>query len=136
MAVTGQQALNLTLAILDEVGSTEYNTRAIYLINELTDELYPDSDTYAVATAGTRPVVAHITALSDAIALDDVLARSVLPYGLGARLMLIDQPDVASNLDMVYQEKRAVARARIPRGAAVEITDEYDEWSSEDGVSY
>ena len=135
MAVTGQQALNLTLAILDEVGSTEYNTRAIYLINELTDELYPDSDTYTVTTAGDRPIVAHITALTDAIALDDVLARSVLPYGLGARLLLIDQPDVASNLDSVYQAKRAMARARMPRGEAVEITDEYDEWS-EDEVSY
>ena len=114
MAVTGQQALNIVLDMLDESGSTEYNTRAISAINALCDELYPISDNYTVTTAGKRPVCTKITALTDALPLDDVLSLSVLPYGLGSRLMMIDQQDVAANFEAIYQERIANIKGRVP----------------------
>ena len=110
---TGAQALNYALAIMDEIGSTEYNARAVYFINLLCDKLYPYSDNYAVTVAGTRPTIAHITALTDVLGIDDVLAQSVLPYGLAAQLMLSDDPSQAANFEGIFQERLAEVKGRV-----------------------
>ena len=109
---TGQQALDATLAIMDELGSTEYNARSIYLINMLCDKLYTYSDNYTAPTAGTRPTVTHIGALTDTLGIDDVLAQSVLPYGLASQLMISDDPAQAQNFESVFQERIAETAGR------------------------
>lgn len=76
----GQQRRNrflTALGYMDEVGGLEYNTNALLIINSLCGELYPLSDTYTLATVGTRPIAPVLTALSDVItSLDDVIAVS------------------------------------------------------------
>jgi len=121
---TGQQVLNATLAIMDELGSTEYNARSVYFINILCDKLYPYSDNYKVPVAGTRPVVTHIAALTDTLGIDDVLAQSVLPYGLAAQLMLSDDPAQAGNFESVFQERIAETAGRTSSDWE-QITDVY-----------
>lgn len=121
---TGTQALNSALAIMDELGATEYNTRAIYFINMLCDKLYPFSDTYKSSDAAVRPVCPHITELSGVLGIDDVLAQSVLPYGLAAQLMLSDDPSQAMNFEALFQERFAEARKQQP-AEIQEIEDVY-----------
>lgn len=123
MATTGTQALDAALAIMDELGATEYNARAVYFINMLCDKLYPYSDTYPVATI-ERPVCSHITELSGELGIDDVLAQSVLPYGLASQLMLTDDPSQAANFEAVFQERLAEAKRQQP-AEIQEIEDVY-----------
>ena len=111
---TGKQALDAALAIMDELNNTEYNARAVYFINMLCDKLYPYSDGYAVSTVGVRPVCPRITALTDELGIDDVLAQSVLPYGLASQLMLSDDPSQAANFESVFQERLAEAMRQLP----------------------
>lgn len=110
---TGTQALNAALAIMDELNNTEYNARAVYFINMLCDKLYPYSDNYSVAT-NDRPVCPRITTLSDTLGIDDVLAQSVLPYGLASQLMLSDDSSQAANFESIFQERLAEARRQLP----------------------
>ena len=110
---TGKQALDAALAIMDELNNTEYNARAVYFINMLCDKLYPYSDNYSVAT-NDRPICPRITTLSDSLGIDDVLAQSVLPYGLASQLMLSDDPSQAANFESVFQERLAEARRQLP----------------------
>ena len=124
MATTGTQALNNALAIMDELNNTEYNARAVYFINMLCDKLYPFSDTYLIGTTAVRPVCTHITALTEALGIDDVLAQSVLPYGLASQLMLSDDPTQAANFESVFQERLAEVKKQLP-AEFVEIEDVY-----------
>ncbi len=110
---TGKQALDAALAIMDELNNTEYNARAVYFINMICDQLYPYSDNYSVAT-NDRPICPRITTLSDTLGIDDVLAQSVLPYGLASQLMLSDDPSQAANFESVFQERLAEARRQLP----------------------
>lgn len=107
---TGTIALNNALAIMDELDNAEYNTRAVYFINTLCDKLYPFSENYVVPTNGIRPVATHITLLSQTLGIDDVLATSVLPYGLASQLMLSEDATQAANFENIFQERLAETR--------------------------
>lgn len=120
---TGKQALDAALAIMDELNNTEYNARAVYFINMICDQLYPYSDNYSVAT-NDRPICPRITTLSDSLGIDDVLAQSVLPYGLASQLMLSDDPSQAANFEALYQERLSEARRNLP-AQIMEIVDVY-----------
>ena len=120
---TGKQALDAALAIMDELGTNEYNARAVFFINMLCDQLYPYSDNYTVATE-ERPICKRITTLSDTLGVDDVLAQSVLPYGLASQLMLSDDPSQAINFEAIYQERLTEAQRRLP-AVITEIEDVY-----------
>lgn len=121
---TGTLALNTALAIMDEIGATEYNQRAIYFINMLCDKLYPYSDNYPKAVTAARPICPHIAALTDELGIDDVLALSVLPYGLAAQLMLSDDPSQAANFESMFQERLAEVKRQQP-AEIQEIEDVY-----------
>lgn len=120
---TGTQALNAALAIMDELGTREYDARALYFINMLCDKLYPLSDNYNMSATG-RPVCRKIGSLPEPLDLDDVLAQSVLPYGLAAQLMLSDDPSQSVNFEAIFQERLAEARRQLP-AEIMEIEDVY-----------
>lgn len=120
---TGKQALDAALAIMDELGTNEYNARAVFFINMICDQLYPYSDNYSVAT-NDRPICPRITTLSDTLGIDDILAQSVLPYGLAAQLMLSDDPSQSINFEALYQERLSEARRNLP-AQIMEIVDVY-----------
>ena len=134
---TAQAVLNTALGYMDEVGSTEYNTNALLIINSLCGELYPFSDTYSVATVGTRPIVPVLAALTDVItSIDDVLARTVMPHGLASELLLLDgENDKASFRRQTYEELRSKFK-NVPY-ATTEIEDAYaDMTSANNGSSW
>ena len=122
---TAQRALDLALGLMDETGSSEYNANALLCINRLCGEIYPYSDTYTVATAGTRPVATIIISLADVLTdIDDVLANTVLPYGLASELLLIDgENDKANYCLQRYQE--LLRQIKTPAAEFTAIEDVY-----------
>ena len=82
----------------------EYQVRALGLINTLRNELYPYSDTYEASADGKRPVCPVLTSFEQYLDLDDVVAQTILPYGLAAHLQLDDNPTMASFFNDRYQE--------------------------------
>lgn len=93
----------------------EYKNRALFILNALVGELYPYSDTYQHTVDGKRPVVAPITSFDTGIGLDDYLARTVLPNGLAAHLLLDENPAVASFFQQRYEELLR-KHGSVPRG--------------------
>jgi len=124
MATTAQWVFDKAIYLMDEqnessgatvTGDTaEYKLRTLGILNVLRHELYPYSDTFAVTTAGKRPVCAEITAFTDEIGLDDVLAQGVLPYGLAAHLLLGENDSMANYFSQRYRESLAAASVSMP----------------------
>ena len=86
------------------VDTKEYEVRTLGLINTLRNELYPYSDTYILRTDGKRTVCPVLESFDQIIDLDDVVAQTILPYGLAAHLLLDDNPTMASFFNDRYQE--------------------------------
>ena len=61
-----------------------------------------------------RPVPTILTALTDTMQIDDVTARTVLPYGLAAHLMLDENPATASYFNGRFAEMKADANKKPP----------------------
>lgn len=82
----------------------EFLVRVIDVMNVLRNELYPYSDTYAGSADGKRSVCPIITSMEQILDLDDVIAQSIMPYGLAAHLLLEDNPTMAGFFQQRYQE--------------------------------
>lgn len=108
MAVTGQKVYELALALIDEVNTTgtidlsnpALKTKAVNFLTILQAEILPDA---------TDAVI--VTDLADALVLSDRECLLVLPYGLGAHLVLQDDAASASFLQQRYEELRRKKRA-------------------------
>lgn len=61
-----------------------------------------------------RPTPTVITALTDVLQVDDVTARTILPYGLAAHLLLQENPDVASFYNERFEDLKREASKRPP----------------------
>jgi hypothetical protein len=61
-----------------------------------------------------RPVPSMITALTDTMQLDDVTARTVVPYGLAAHLMLDENPATGSYFNGRYEDLKKEASKEPP----------------------
>jgi len=92
----------------------EYQNRTLAIVNVLLGECYPYSDTRAVAEPGKRPIPRPVTAFEDVVSLDDILARTVLPYGLAAELVKNDDPALGSYFLQRYQELLNIQGRMLP----------------------
>lgn len=61
-----------------------------------------------------RPILTMITALTQTLELDGSLCRSVIPYGLGAKLMVNENSDIAQYLQNVYDELKQTMKKKRP----------------------
>ncbi|MDF1507623.1 hypothetical protein PZE06_05435 [Robertmurraya sp. DFI.2.37] len=111
MAVTARQVYDLALVHIDEVMDSGkiaprqpkyYEARAKSLITVLQTELLPQ---------GTEPVI--ITDLNQEISLPDRVALLVLPYGLAAHLLMVDDMEIASFLNARYEELKNKLPSKI-----------------------
>ena len=125
---------NETTGATDTADNLEYKNRTLALLNILQQECYTLSDTYTVATAGTRPVLAKLTSISANIGLDDGICQSVLPYGLASHLLLSEgRTTEASFFNQRYMEEKEFFRtlpnafADIERTYGVFDVGDYDE---------
>lgn len=119
MAVTVEQVYNIALSLMDEVTDSGsiladnpnyYKTKTLSVLTTLQTELLP-------LTVTPEP----ITSLEQTLLLDDRVALSVLPYGVAAHLLLMEDVASASFYNNRYDElKRKLPTAIEP------ITDVYD----------
>ena len=132
MSVTATQVFDTAMRIAGEVDSAgltdtadnaEYKNRTLGIINALQVRLYPYSDTYAVVTAGKRPILAPVTAFTSLLGLDDGLALGVLPYGLVAELFKDENETIANYALQVYQE--LIFELKNSPSEFADITDVY-----------
>lgn len=92
----------------------EYRLRTLSILNILRNELYPYSDTYEASVGRKRPVCQMIATFEEDIGLDDVLAQSILPYGLAAHLLLGENDALASFFNQRYMELINTLAAKAP----------------------
>lgn len=71
-----------------------------------------------------RPVPQVISALTDNMQVNDVTARTIMPYGLAAHLLLTENQDSASFFNQRFEELKAVATLQQPASAEM-ITNLY-----------
>ena len=126
---TGTEIYEAALVLMDannDADTSEYESKALSIINVLRGELYPYSDTFDTSGTG-RPICPIMTDLDDEIGLDDYIAQSVMPYGLAAHLLLDENPTAAGFFNQRYAELLAGLRAGIgrPAGGSVDIEDVY-----------
>lgn len=123
---TGQTIFDMAITLMGEMddnGNTdwadtvEYKNRALNILNVLRNEVYQYSDTYKTQKKnfpGKRPVCPLMESLDDEIGIDDVMAQTVLPYGLAAHLMLDENDNMAAFFNQRYQELLKKLGANIP----------------------
>lgn len=92
----------------------EYKNRTLSILNVLRNDLYPLSDNFALADSGKRPALPMITDFEAEIGLDDVIAQSILPYGLAAHLLLGEDNSKAGFFNQKYEELKMTLGARRP----------------------
>lgn len=119
-------AQNESTGSTDNSDTTEYKVRTLGILNNLIDDAYPASDTFAIGEAGKRPALDDLTSFPDEIKMDPYIVRSVLPCGLAAKLLSEENPTLADFFWQLYEQRLAKARAGVP--ASFE--------SIEDGLPY
>ena len=123
---TGQTIFDYAITLMremDDSGNTdwadteEYKNGALNILNTLRNEVYQYSDTYKTQKRqypGRRPVCPLMESLDDEIGIDDVLAQTVLPYGLAAHLLLDENDNMASFFQQRYEDLLKKLGANIP----------------------
>lgn len=104
--MTGYEIYDAALVLMDannDADTSEYESKALSIINTLSGELYPYSDTFDDSVSG-RPICPVLTDLGNDVALDEYCCGTVLPYGLAAHLLLDENPTTASFLNQRYTE--------------------------------
>lgn len=119
-------AQNESTGSTDNSDTTEYKVRTLGILNNLIDDVYPASDTFAISEDGKRPALDDLTSFSDEIKMDPYIVRSVLPCGLAAKLLSEENPTLADFFWKLYEQRLAKAREGVP--ASFE--------SIEDGLPY
>ena len=93
--------------------TAEYEKRTLGILNTIRNELYPYSDTFVHGTNGRRGVCPEIKTMDQYLDLDDVVAQTIMPYGLLSHLLTDDNPALASFYQERYEELiRTVGRNR------------------------
>ena len=133
------RAMHLMAESDDSTGATvtadtqEYKVKSVGILNVLINECYPYSDTFQ-ALEGKRGVLDPIYTLSDDIDMDDFLCGSVLPYGLAAELLKLEDASIANYLYQRYRELLELAKTSIAASSesivdVYGIGTEYNEFS-------
>ena len=114
----------LTMSLIDELSdrtgladsseTRDYRQRTPGIVTILIGELYHYSDTREIKEPGKRPLCPPVSSLEDELGLDDFLCRSVLPYGLAARLLLDENPPAAAFYEREYTEMLLKYGFRVP----------------------
>lgn len=136
---TCKDVFNLAMGLMDEIDKNkkypdtpdtkEYEARTPYIIETLLRELYFASDTFndPKQPTGKRPLPPYIipsgmtitaenlpACMNKKIDLDDFVARTILPYGLAAHLLLQEDVQAASFFQQRYEELLRWYRGSIP----------------------
>ena len=138
--VTVQEVFDMAIHIIDEqnetngatvtVDTNEYKYRTISILNSVIPRLYPYSGSYKQSAKGRPSPAALYTEdykapdFEQAIPLDDVLSRSLLPYFLAAQLISAENTELANWCLNIYNGHFSDLRHKVP-GDFEKITTSY-----------
>ncbi len=136
---TCSDVFDLAMGLMDEVDlntvstktvdTKEYRARTPFILETLLRELYYASDTFndPHQPTGKRPVPPSViqtgvtvtsanleSFMMRSLDLDDFVARTILPYGLAAHLLLQEDVQSASFFQQRYEELLRWYRSSIP----------------------
>lgn len=140
-STTAQWVFEAAMTLVDELNDSgeadhadtqEYKNKTLKFLNVLQNELYPYSDTYKRSNENKRPTLYDLESFDDYLDLDDYCAKTVLPYGLAAHLMVDENPTMAS----FYQQRYDELKAGLARGMAQMSSDIVDVYASDGGGYY
>jgi len=110
---TAKQIYDAALILIDannDADTSEYLSKALGILNVLRGEVYPYSWEYDPEQPNS-PAISTMDSTVEKI--DDFLCQSVLPYGLGAHLLLDENPSTAGYLNQRYEELLAARKRGI-----------------------
>lgn len=127
MGTTAQWVFDKAIALMDELSESkgaadyadtqEYKNRTLPILNVIRHECFQVSDQHGVPAAGVerdysrRLICPEITDWSlEMIGIDDAVAQGVMPYGLAAHLLLVEDTTAASYFNQRYMELLEVFR--------------------------
>jgi hypothetical protein len=101
-AITVQNIYDAALKVMDEDTDSAYISRTPALVNTLIAELYPYTEDY---DGSDRNGWTEVSAMTDEVVdFDKTLLLGVMPYGLGALLLVSENPTQANFCLQKYQE--------------------------------
>lgn len=124
------KAMYLIDANNEYTGSTEttdtkeYKVKTIGILNSLLDLVYPYSSNYLDDETEGRPFVEDLQEFTDAVPMDAYICRSVLPYGLAARLLSSENAALSNYFQELFEEALEKAK-RSMRASIGEVEDLY-----------
>lgn len=118
--VTVQEVYTLALALMDEPPGD--SSRVLSLVETLLPELIPLSEQEPSASSTGCTALHFPEAMTDLVPLDDDCARAVLPWGLGARLLWSEDPELSERMEEQYR----LGKSRLARTASA-VSEEIDE---------
>jgi len=129
-----QKVFDLAMNLMDELShdhgltvhadTRDYVRRTPAILTTLCGEIYKFSDTWRAGDPNVRPVFPDVENMDSEIALDDYLARTVLPYGLAAHLLAEESPALAAFFLQRYQGLIIAYGGAVP-GESEEIKNLY-----------
>lgn len=120
--VNAEEIFKISMALADSLGpdggsdipdNIEYRRRCLPIINSLVPELYLYSLNFLSAISQLRPSPEEIKSFTEALPLDESIARGVLPYGLASALLMAEDPRTAAFFQSRYDSLKASLRYGI-----------------------
>ncbi len=125
MSTTAKEILSAAIGLInsaetstgrtDTAANEDYKARTLLILNVLRGEVFPYSSTYGQPDGNARLVCGRIPDFDSDIGLDDIIAQTILPYGLAAQLLLGEDPAAASFFQQRYEELIARLGSGVPR---------------------
>lgn len=122
--MTVQEVFDIAIRLMDEqnesTGATntadtkEYAVRVCSVLNSILDRVYPYSMGYPGITDGARPVCPRVSAMTDTLAVDDVICSTVLPNWLAYIFCLTDSSDYTAYFKALYEQALAGVASTLP----------------------
>jgi len=124
IAIRLMDAQNESTGATDTADTKEYALRTPSLLNSVLDRVYLGSDTYPSGEPGKRPICQKVSAMTDALDLDERICTGVLPYGLAGLLLTEENPTQAEFFWQTFLEQLAESKNGIPAEIGV-VEDVY-----------
>ena len=141
MARSCQEIFETAIALMDELDeegnadtqdTAEYKNRTVMILNILSQELYPYSDTYDTPTDSSRSTTHFMRTMEDYPDLDDYICGAILPYGLAAHLLMEEDPTAANFFQQRYED----LKQKLREGRLAASEDIEDVYSSGTGIGF
>ena len=126
--MTANQLYKATLAVMseNESNASSYNEFVVPNINLLLSELFDAENSLRVASGANILInIPEIATLNDELPYQELICRTVMPYGLAVYLSLGDDEYSKAGF---YDSRYQVAKLKYSKANYVEVEDHYSDY--------